>query len=416
MEDRPIRFHLLNKDELIYEVLIRNAKPAEKAAELRVQIRDLAKQIPTDEIVDFLGDTSQELTTIQAKIEELNGLLALKPMSLKNINRLHTLGNHLYHRLGRLHPTLDEETQVKDKLWEELTAIFNKVDRLFENFKSSQTSLDKPAVPPATSETEDVASTPPPVINVSCGKVKAHSLNIKFDGRSCVVSFVQRLEELCSSRGISDDELLKALIELFVDDALIWYRGVRSKVKSWGDVKTLLFAEYLPFDYEDQLLDEIRARTQGHSENIAAFLSIMQNYFSRLPTPLGEAQKLKIAMKNVRPFYSSQLALVSINSWESFKQACKKLEHARVRSERFVEPPRSSSNMVAPDLVFKQTTRTNKPCAIVSENKPCVRCRADTHNVAQCPQPASELICYRCGEKGFTARTCVKCNPQDSKN
>lgn len=253
-----------------------------------------------------------------------------------------------------------------------------------------------------------------PIINVSCGKVKAHSLNIRFDGRSCVFSFVERLEELCSSRDISDDELLKGLVELFVDDALIWYRSVRSKVKTWSDVKTLLFEDYLPYDYEEQLLDEIRARTQGHSENIVTYLSVMQNYFNRLPTPLSEAQKLHIVVKNVRPFYSSQLALTSVDSWESFKLSCRKLECARQRSERFTEPPSSLSTMVAPDLAFQQVARANKPCAIVTRSGPCVNCRADTHNVAQCPQPALEPICYRCGEKGFNAKTCRKCRPKKS--
>lgn len=50
-KERAICFHLLRKDELIYEVKIRDAVPEHNVVALRKHIRTLATEIPTDVIV-----------------------------------------------------------------------------------------------------------------------------------------------------------------------------------------------------------------------------------------------------------------------------------------------------------------------------------------------------------------------------
>lgn len=87
-------------------------------------------------------------------------------------------------------------------------------------------------------------------------------------GRTCVRVFLQRLEELCSSRGIPAERLFVSAVELFEGDALQWYRSVKPDCSSWAQLESLLLAEFLPFDYDRRLLKEIRSRTQGPRESI----------------------------------------------------------------------------------------------------------------------------------------------------
>lgn len=59
--ERPIVYNLLRKDELVHEVLIREAKPLHTVPELRSQLRQLSKDIPADEILKTNLDSTEEL-------------------------------------------------------------------------------------------------------------------------------------------------------------------------------------------------------------------------------------------------------------------------------------------------------------------------------------------------------------------
>lgn len=415
MEERSIRFHTLNKDELIYEVAIRDGVPENTVERLRAQIRTLAKQIPTDEVNLFEGDVTSELQTVRTKLSELQELVNKKPLLLKRLYRIQALGNHLFHRLSRVEPTEKEDVTLKADLDDRLLVILRRIDGMFHTFTSTFEFK-----PPGESDADrsDAVGAGPAVVDrrfVNCDRVaNVHSLNLKFNGQSGVLEFLERLEELCVSRGISSERLFLSAVELFVDDALCWYRGIKNEVRSWEQLKTLLIEEYLPSDYDHRLLQEIRSRTQGADESIIHYLSILQNYFSRLRRPLDDREKLDIAKFNIRPCYTLQLALIDIESWSELKRRCRQLEAAKVRSEFFTEPPRNAQNTVAPDLAVKGGGKLKPKCEAVkpAAEKFCVRCRVKDHTLLECKAPRI-MICYRCGEKGVITKNCPKCSPKN---
>lgn len=236
-----------------------------------------------------------------------------------------------------------------------------------------------------------------------------HELDIKFDGSTCPKVFLQRLEEVATSRGISDSQLFRSAVELFTDDALFWFRGIRSEVDSWTELKQVLLAEYLPADYDYRLLREIRSRTQGPDESITHYLSLMKEYFSRLNTPLSDSEQLDIVTHNIRPFYTTQLALFPIQTWAVLKDGCLLLEEARQRASLFVEPPRDCGQLLAPDLACRSPELIPKAAAILDHpHLFCVRCRVNGHTLSECLAPR-RVICYRCGQRGYTADNCPKC-------
>lgn len=411
MEDRPIKFHLLHKDELSYEVSIRGEKPADSHQALKKQIKELATLIPTDEVDVFEGDITDELKTISSKLAELSELASSKSkVTLKTINRIHTLGNHLYHRLGRVEPVSDNDVHVHAELTDQLSSISDKVGKMFSAFQSS--SKDNALSAACLPETTDP---PAPVVSVQCTKDRGiQKLNLQYSGKGCVVSFLERISELSASRGISEEELFRSAVELFTAEALFWYRSIRGEVSNWSQLRKLLLSEYLPHDFDYRLLAEIRARTQGATETISNYLSIMDNYFSRLQKPLDEADKLDIVRHNIRPFYTAQLALTDVSTWGGLKACCRLLEQAKLQGESFREPT-FSPNLLAPELGFKTEHSGNCASATTNPGGFCVQCRRTGHVLRDCEAPR-QIICYQCGEKGVTLRTCPKCRkpPQGS--
>lgn len=428
LEERPIAFNVLAKDELEYEIRIRGAKPsADTVIALRAQIRALNKEIPSDEIDSVEFEVSSELDIIKAKLDSLSDLVsgaAQKPCSLKILNRVQALGHHLFHRFGRLVAPKEGDDLYSQfvSLQERLERLLRRLDRIFCNFKSSITPAedDNPLTEPSSGEklgnNTEISNNNRP----SCDKHSAiHTLNLKFNGKSCVKAFIQRLEELTLSRGISDTKLFNSAAELFVDEALCWYRGVRDEVKDWSGLKDLLLDEYLPFDYDHRLLQEIRTRTQGHDESIVNYLSVMQNYFSRLSKPISDDEKLNIVLYNIRPFYTTQLALNPTESWSDLKKKCRLLENAKQRSELFSEPSKPGNSSIAPDLGYKNAS-SNRPgprvAAVKSDTEDfCVRCRVNGHILSRCRAPFT-LICYRCGGKGVTLKNCPKCSSSNAES
>lgn len=451
LAEKPIKVHLLNKDELIYEVEIRDHAPESTVDKLRVQLRRLMREIPSDEIATYDGDASIELDTISNKISELAALCAAKTPMLKTLNRIHALGNHLFHRLGRVHPVSESDLQKKADLEDKLDVVTGRVEKMFKFLRSS---LEEDKATPELAhqespgadgaglddggEAKGVDTSPPKRIGlptptgaappaaipvVTCDRFSGvHTLNLKFNGKGCVVEFIQRLEELCLSRNISDAKLFASAAELFTDEALYWFRGAKSGVSSWTQLKSLLLDEYLPLDYDYLLLKEIRCRTQGPDEGIVNYLSIMQNYFGRLRKPLSETEELNIVGYNIRPFYSTQLALQPVSSWSQLKARCRHLEHAQKRAEAFVEPTSQTTGLLAPDLSYKLTVSGAPKQSMVVDNKKkpepfCVRCRVPGHYLRTCTAPrvaTHTLLCFGCGELGVTLSNCPKCTSDNT--
>lgn len=395
MAERPIPFHLLTKDELIYEVQIRDGTPVDTVSGLRAQVKELDQKVPTDEVITSDHDFNLELEIITSKLEELNSLIGTKPMLLKNLNRIFALSYHLFHRASRLQIPLSNVAAL-DKLKNcnvQIEFFISKV----ENLKSARAS------------SVDVTEAPIKEISeITCDRFKAvHTLGVKYNGKTCVLSFLIRLEELCSSRGVTEDKLFECACELFSEDALSWYRATKDSVYSWDSLKKVLLEDFLPVDFDHRLLLEIQSRTQGPDESIVNYLCIMKNYFNRLTRPLSDQRKLEIVQHNIRPFYTTQLALEQISTWSDLKLKCRLLEAAKQRAEAFVEPPRSITHPMAGDLSYKYPVRSVKECAGVGTDF-CVRCRVNGHHLSGCNKPRV-LLCYRCGEPGYTAKTCPKC-------
>ncbi|XP_048483037.1 uncharacterized protein LOC125489826 [Plutella xylostella] len=397
MGERPICFNLLLKDELTYEATVRGVKPEATADQLRLQLTELATRMPSDEVIYFEGDVTSELEKVKNKIKDLQNSLSKPNLQLKHIKRCESLANHLYHRLGRINAVSKEETCMLGDLLLQLESRDSELRYISKAYQEQEKKQDIPVVG---------CIEPCPKVD----HTQIQKLNLVFNGSDSVQAFVQRLEELCNSRGISEETLFNSVAEIFSGDALFWFRGVKEEVSSWKEVKARLYEEFLPFDYNRRLLQEVRSRTQGADESIIKYLSTMRNYFSRLSVPLPESEQLEIVQGNLRPFYTSQLALTNVENWNELKERCRQLEYAKYRADSFAEPPRVSANSVAPDLAYQARNRLSVNAVDTEVDLFCVRCRVLGHGLCQCSAPPTQL-CYSCGLKGATLSTCPRCGP-----
>ena len=156
--------------------------------------------------------------------------------------------------------------------------------------------------------------------------------NLQLDGANISVgAFIERLEDLCTARAVSHEEVVRSAFDLFVDPALVWYRTVKSCITTWSQFKDILREEFQPADFNDKLMREIMNRTQGQDEPVGRYIDAMNTLFGRLTVVVSEPVMLKILRKNLAPFYQQQLGLTTIDSVSQFRKVCKQLEDVLIQ-------------------------------------------------------------------------------------
>nr|CAI5846340.1 unnamed protein product [Callosobruchus analis] len=180
---------------------------------------------------------------------------------------------------------------------------------------------------------------------------------LQFDGQSSVTSFLERISEMQSSRGVSDSQLLRAGPEIFTKDALLWYRT--RKFESWSQLVDQLRADFLPYDYEYDLWEEIRRRTQGATEKVLIYVSVMENLFNRLGSSKpDEEARVRIIQRNLLPHIQSQLSLQQPRTISELLRLCRMVEETAIRAQRFCPPTTNHRQLLEPDLAYQRPTHS----------------------------------------------------------
>lgn len=441
---RKLRINRLSQDELTYELNIRGIglgtcermrTSLARAIQMEKEGTSMKRPAHPYSFAEDVAAVTEKLKEITVGISDFNeGKTGSKYLKWE------TKLNHILGRVELIEiPDEDEEKQkTKSEFFAKILDLMTELDRKakqheMQNSTPAEISImqleelstnsreDDDEVAQNTSRTSSTGavrrvlkSTPVAKWDLYfTGEKKGMSLN----------GFLQRVEELRVARHIDKDELFDTAVDLFRGKALIWYRAVRKEASSWDTLVKLLREEFQPSDYNEKLLEEIKCRTQGSDESIGIYLSVMSAMFSRLTCGISEDIQLKIIMRNISPFYQTQLGLIDITSIAQLRILGRKLEARREAVEAFSLPNRKRINTLEPDLAYVETSTTthSDSCSTTScsnernrgskRNFLCYRCNKPGHKAIGCLEKG-RLHCYKCKKEGFTSRTCPNCNRQ----
>lgn len=463
-----IKYFLLNKNELSYEVLIRGEEPATSVIELKKQISKLVPTLPSTDILESGLDATEDLAAASASVDELASRVGAleEKFDASPYERARALASHLYYRLKRISTADPALAKSLKAIIANFMTLYNKLRALKGSVPDTQTTQPQPQ-----------CSASPSII-VNCD----HSLDTnkvpKFNGETCVRLFLQKLQEYTAARNISHEKLLNNASQFFSGNALHWFRSNKQHLNSWELLEKRLIEDFTLYDHDYRLLKEINDRTQGESESIVIYLAVMSQMFSRLIDPISEKDQLKILLHNIRPCYANVLASnpSAIESISALSSVCRNYEKIQTLTSQFHEPPKVTDNTIAPDLAFQNVISKNKSnnnynrynsnynkynpnyknynnkqyeynqksnnynkytkfsqgnshtdtkhvapinssVAHCSYNrnqaKFCPRCRTDKHSLHECKQDRFP-ICFKCGMKNVKYPDCPTCH--SSKN
>lgn len=96
---------------------------------------------------------------------------------------------------------------------------------------------------------------------------------------SSVTDFLETLDEMGFSRGVSDRQMINSVSELFEGDVLIWFRFASNTIFSYREFCNKLRSIFLPRNNEDKIL---RHRTQGMGESVVIYNAHFEGLYTKL--------------------------------------------------------------------------------------------------------------------------------------
>lgn len=410
--EKAIWIDYLRKEELLYELKFFKISVDDKMTRdvLRKRYRRLCSMSKEGNIKQTEYGVPEEDTEVRLCAEPISELVKLQneltPDDDTAVKRIVARAQYYLMRLNRLTSPSQVTLDLKTK-------VVNIITLLTENSDDDMQSIRE------SSESEPEIEQKSKLVYVKEKSSNLCSLNLKYDGTTCVRIFIERLEELRIARGISEKSALIAFSDLLEKSALYWFRANKQLIDSYQHLLARLKEDFDIPDLDYKLIKEIRMRTQAKQESIVAYLSIMQGLFSRLSKPLSEQDKLDILMHNIRPEYMKEMALLDINTISDLQFYGKKLELARARADQFVEPSAShTKHSISCDQKKTYNTNSypqNKNISVINAPpgsqvcKKCFRCNRTNHHTGQC-RTSKEVVCFKCGEKGFKRTECPKCS------
>ncbi|CAG9840665.1 unnamed protein product [Diabrotica balteata] len=245
-----------------------------------------------------------------------------------------------------------------------------------------------------------------------------HKWGVHFSGQDNenVVSFLEKVECLRIARGNSEEECYSSAADLFKDSAFTWYLNNRGSFASWQELVAKLRSDFLPYNYEDNLLDEIKSRKQAPQEKVTIFINEIVSMCKRLEAPLSEPHIVRIIKRNLLPSYHSSLALTDIPSIADLTEKCKKLEEVLSWSSDSGSRAPIHQNFRNNYSSYSGRPNYSRSGNVSSFNSKltCWNCRQSGHGYYECSEPRIRF-CYGCGRQGVRKFECQFCSGNDRR-
>ncbi|XP_074033256.1 uncharacterized protein [Leptinotarsa decemlineata] len=422
----------LTKDELIYELNVRGLGEGGSltVTDLRKALRNaLALETTSLAIKNpaYPYQFAQDSTAVLSGIDTVKTSLGDFSGTEKD-NKYKSIISRIAHLLGRVNrsnPQNDAEKTCKSDYRVQLLLLFDELNQKVKRGKGNRDSvvfdisilrqsLNPIAHSSSGAESSDSASDSEAAVSIK--PVPVRDWGLKFTGKPGSISictFIEQVEKKRKSRGISRSVLFRDAVDLFEGDAYVWYNLVKSWASDWESLVELMRQQFLPPNFDRDLFDDIKRRTQGPKESIGMYVASMKSLFNKMRNPVAEEVQLSMILERVDPYYQPFLAFQEITSIVDLLKICRVLDEKRDIAKSYIPPPPRNKSLI-PELAYVEasvasTTNHVSEISPISTTRSCYNCGQSGHNFRGCLTPRKKF-CYRCGAPDVTSRECRCCS------
>ncbi|XP_028158446.1 uncharacterized protein LOC114351431 [Ostrinia furnacalis] len=319
---------------------------------------------------------------------------------------------------------------------------------LFENLlttlSTTSTTSTGPAVPPQS-----------PPMSTSESQFRGGSFakcTARFDGRADdadkLEAFLDAVTTYKECLSVSDEHALRGLPILLVDDAAVWWRGVKNSVYTWDDAVARLRGMYGAARPAYKILREIFAQEQGQ-QRCDVFISKMRALIAKLPYELNECLQIDIVYGLLDRRVRKRVTRESVVSLDVLVDRARDIEEsiAEVTQGDSGKGPRGTISTYSIQKTVSSSPLTdNTPTHSPSSSNDaktqgrnrlrCSFCNVFGHQIDNCrnrernnktstskdnsernfnnnsSRNNSTIRCYGCGQQGVIKSKCETCSPK----
>lgn len=426
----------LHKEELIYELKVRGlgVKDTDTVETLRGALRS-AIRLQAD---NTFGDLPEYPYTFAEDVAAVKALLAtLEPAvasrtpagSKVSVKRWRSALFHVYGRIRRTPATsADEKNQIaviKSDIMRLLNALEGPAPSGSGAGDASMVApLASSSANPVTLESDAEEESDPEVDKFVSRLRPVHPKDwglcySAVPGEKSIVAFLMEVEQMRRRRKVARLDLFNSALDLFSGRAATFVAANLSKWSCWEELAAAVRHQYAGPNYEMNLMDAIRSRTQGAHESIGDYVAAMEVMFSRLLTPLPEGDRLKWIATNLHPTYTERLVFMEYRTISELVERCQRIEVGRAMAAAY-KPPPPKGKFLEPDLAYVDEVGAQGWASSVEETGTskgsCWLCKGNGHFRSACPRLKEGPVCFQCGERGVTSTNCSRCSGRRRKS
>lgn len=282
--------------------------------------------------------------------------------------------------------TLTQTTQTTETLCTVVRELQTEIKKNFENqerqlsdfmqkepFLAPVSTPESPAIP-----NNELSSQPSAVTKSDHLKLTFPTFGKPSDDPDPLL-YLARCQDFLVVHPLTDADIMATFRSVLYGTARDWWEVARTSVKTWSQFESAFLSAFLSEDYEDELAERVRTRTQGEKESIRDFAFTYRALCRRWNSTLTDSELVKMILKNVKPFLASQLRS-RVNTVDELVKLGQQLEKDFEHQQHYekqtglkqVSPPQRT-------IPNRPTERVNQPSA------QCWRCKGH-HSPGTCPR------------------------------
>nr|XP_055038275.1 uncharacterized protein LOC129426109 [Misgurnus anguillicaudatus] len=214
---------------------------------------------------------------------------------------------------------------------------------------------------------------------------KSDHLKLTFPtyGRPCddtdPLLYLARCQDFLALHPLTEGDLLATFRNVLYGTARDWWEVARTEIKTWNEFQTVFLSAFLSEDYEDELAERVRTRSQGERENVRDFAFTYRALCKRWKPSLSEHEIVKMILKSLKPYLASQLR-GRVSTVDELIKLGQQLERDH---EHQIQYEKGMGRKYSSDATQKLSTNQTPEKHPVQ----CWRCKGQ-HSPGQCPQYA----------------------------
>ena len=133
--------------------------------------------------------------------------------------------------------------------------------------------------------------------------------------------------------------MLRALPCILTKHAVRWFRTIKKEATTWGRFQQLFKNRFVQVYDREDLLDDLKRRTQGKGEKITPYLASLKYIVSRFARPPREREIVDTAWRNLLPEYRKAMSDKLVDSLSLLEEYGRRWERQKELDSRYVPPP-----------------------------------------------------------------------------